>query len=462
MARVVQQRTSPPYLLIIVVFLFLIAATLAVLFYMEADKARAGTAEAQKKLQKLADADDLRDVWVLQMMKDYEDPLPGEARGKTVVKQLEGRIDTLTQLITGTAASPKDAEERAQAAFQQVGTRRGLVSELLDYYDQTRKLKNQAEELNARIKEKDKELGGKDQLVETVRGDLQSQIDALQTRAQAMDASLKQAHDDYRKQLDQARQEWEEARDDLNKNIAVKTRDITKLQNEKAQLEARIADLLRRIREATPQETDVAQSPDGKVLKILPEDNYCYINLGQADNVKPGLTFAVYPPTGIPEDGKGKAKIVVADVFSDTSGCRIVEQDKGDPMIEGDLAANLAFDRTRTYTFVVEGAFDLYNTGRPSRENAKDVEALIKRFGGKVSDKVDIDTDFIVLGQEPTRPPKPADVAPPQVFQVYQDQMKIYEQYEQVKGTASALLIPLLNTNRFLAFIGYTPTKAGS
>ena len=461
MARVVQQRTSPPYLLIIMVFLFLIAATLAVLFYMEADKARISTADAQKKLQRLADADDLRDAGIQKMMKDYEDPLPGEVSGKTVVKQFEGRIDILTQLITGTAADPKAAEEQAKVAFQQVGTRRGLVSELLDYYAQTEQLAQQVEELNTRIKQKDKELESKDQLVETVRGDLQSQIDTLQAKVQAMDAALKQAHDDYRKQLDQARGEWEQARDDLNKNIAVKTRDITKLQNEKAQLEGRIAELIRRIRKATQPETEIALSADGKVLKILPEDNYCYINLGQADNVKPGLTFAIYPPTGIPEDGEGKAKVVVADVFSDTSGCRIIEQDKGDPIIDGDLVANLAFDRTRTYTFVVEGAFDLYDTGRPSRENARDVEVLIQRFGGKVSDKVDIDTDFIVLGQEPLRPPKPPDVAPPQVFQVYQDQMKIYEQYEQVKRAAAALQIPLLNANRFLAFIGYTPTKAG-
>jgi len=39
MARVIQQRTSPPYLLIIMVFLFLIAATVAVLFYLDREKA---------------------------------------------------------------------------------------------------------------------------------------------------------------------------------------------------------------------------------------------------------------------------------------------------------------------------------------------------------------------------------------------------------------------------------------
>ena len=40
MARVVSQRSGPPYLLIIFVFLFVVSTAIAVLVYLELDKAR--------------------------------------------------------------------------------------------------------------------------------------------------------------------------------------------------------------------------------------------------------------------------------------------------------------------------------------------------------------------------------------------------------------------------------------
>ncbi len=68
MARVVTQRTAPPYLLIVMVFLFLIAATLAVLGWMESDKAKKRAIIAERSRQKLGDSADLRYAKVLLMM----------------------------------------------------------------------------------------------------------------------------------------------------------------------------------------------------------------------------------------------------------------------------------------------------------------------------------------------------------------------------------------------------------
>jgi len=84
MARVVTQRTAPPYLLIVMVFLFLIAATLAVLGWMESDKAKKRATIAERTRQKLGDSADLRNAKVQQMMDLHDSPPRGQ-RPKTVV-----------------------------------------------------------------------------------------------------------------------------------------------------------------------------------------------------------------------------------------------------------------------------------------------------------------------------------------------------------------------------------------
>lgn len=207
-----------------------------------------------------------------------------------------------------------------------------------------------------------------------------------------------------------------------------------------------------------PDSIQVAQRADGRILQVAYEENVCHINLGEKDNVSPGLTFSVYPPTGIPESGEGKGKIIITNVGKTTSECRIVESKSSDPIVVNDLIGNVAFDPTRTYTFAIEGAFDLYGTGNPTQEGAKEVAMLISRSGGKVVDKLDLNTDFLVLGSEPPRPIKPAETAPAQTLRAYRDDMETYNRYNEFRQTAENMHIPILNTSRFLAFMGTRPS----
>ncbi|MFP4052582.1 MAG: hypothetical protein ACLFV7_01815, partial [Phycisphaerae bacterium] len=80
-----------------------------------------------------------------------------------------------------------------------------------------------------------------------------------------------------------------------------------------------------------------------------------------------------------------------------------------------------------------------------------------KRFGGKISDELSIQTDFLVLGAEPDRPVKPQEGTEDQG--VYQQKLKEYMQFQDLKDEARRLGIPVLNTSRFLSFTGYTPQK---
>ena len=84
-------------------------------------------------------------------------------------------------------------------------------------------------------------------------------------------------------------------------------------------------------------------------------------------------------------------------------------------------------------------------------------------WGGKVADKVNVNTDFVVLGTPPVVPPRPTL----EQMETYPDAMQKYDKaverlnnYKQIRSQAEALWIPILNLDRFLYFIGYK-TRAG-
>jgi NAD-dependent DNA ligase len=206
----------------------------------------------------------------------------------------------------------------------------------------------------------------------------------------------------------------------------------------------------------TSGEDVIARKADGKILQVKDRENVCYINLGTGDRVTPGLTFTVYPTSGIPENGEGKAKIAVTAVHDTISECRIVERSGKEPIIPGDLVANVAYDPRRTLTFVVDGQFDLRNRGQASPEDIQEVKLLIQRSGGKVADQVDVQTDFVVLGTDPPKPPQPSESAAETVWAVYQAQLREYNRYQETLQAAKSMHVPVLNTNRFLALIGYS------
>ncbi|MHC4715747.1 MAG: hypothetical protein ACYS5V_02150, partial [Planctomycetota bacterium] len=69
------------------------------------------------------------------------------------------------------------------------------------------------------------------------------------------------------------------------------------------------------------------------------------------------------------------------------------------------------------------------------------------------------DTDFVVMGVEPSSPLRPADDASPAEWRIFTDKQTKYNRYKQIRAVAASLQIPVLSTSRFLAFSGYVPKK---
>ncbi len=191
-------------------------------------------------------------------------------------------------------------------------------------------------------------------------------VDQLKAENKALDDKVKLMHENFVAEQERSRKELEDRRVELSMEIANKNQQLQELEQAveaKDRTIERLRDELDKKR-GTGGSDVAARKADGKVLEVKDRQNVCYVDLGSNDRVAPGLTFTVYPSTGIPESGEGKAKIVVTSVRDTVSECRIVERTGKEPIVAGDLVANVAFDPQRTYTFVVDGQFDLRKQGQ--------------------------------------------------------------------------------------------------
>jgi len=117
---------------------------------------------------------------------------------------------------------------------------------------------------------------------------------------------------------------------------------------------------------------------------------------------------------------------------------------------------NLVFDKNTKFNFMIYGNFDLDQNGQPSPADTEIIKRLVTQFGGKLIDKVGVDTDFVVLGKEPTLPVIPPEEKDNPLEQKRMaDAQAALDAYLEVQKQATDLRIPVMNQNRFLYLVGY-------
>lgn len=207
----------------------------------------------------------------------------------------------------------------------------------------------------------------------------------------------------------------------------------------------------------------ILRQPDGKIIQV-DRNNIVYINLGQGQRIYRGMTFEVYDKQeGIPRMGDettlpvGKASIEVASVGPGSSECRVIRIMAGQQITEGDIIANLVYDPNIKWSFMIYGDFDIDQNGQATPAEAEILRRLVVEWGGRIVDKVDIDTDFVIMGREPTLPPytKQEREQEPLKDHEYKKAEAALKAYDDVRNHALDLHIPVLSQNRFLYLIGY-------
>ncbi|MCP4377263.1 MAG: hypothetical protein GY794_13940 [bacterium] len=456
MARVVRRRKNPllPVLLVFV-FLFVAASVMATLFYNDAEenkKKQKRTAAVNKNIISPNEAKAPRIKAITRARNKSKGQAP------TVVAELIKRIDVLTRKITGSSTSSFVAVEQIESA---IGKDTFVISAInkagSEQTRQTEKIKELKTQVKNLIAEKPDEIKRYNTLV----SEFKTKADSMTKTNLKLEADLNALASKHIADLKTKDQKWQTQVDGLNQEIDALRGQVTKLSEQVTKDKIRINIYEEKLRDKKKTKSiTLAIREAGKIKEVGANRKVCYIPLGSNDRVVRGMTFRVYGPEGIPDDGEGhKASLTVIRVLKSVSQCRVTAISEDDPIAIGDQFANIAFDPTHQPVFVVEGRFDLSGKGRLTETGTREVIALIKRSGGKVTDKLTVDVDFVVMGPEPIRPPKLEDDAPGPVKKARELRMEEYNSWRGVLDKAISLNVPKLNTKRFLTLTGYEAVR---
>ena len=436
MARVVQRRNAPPYLLIVFVFLFLISAILAVLGFMGSGDEKKENINLKSRVSDLRRENDVL---------------------KNDVKALVQKITGQSGLPAGAAISAADkAYENDVVKEITASGRFGLAKEtdtLAGVITEQRELIASQKNI---IVEKDKALAEKEESLTAHKKNHAGELAKLNTEIKKLNEALGEEKKTRDKSVEQVQTNLESTREELQKDLIEKEKRLEEYVLEIAEKDKKIRRLEEELKRKAGKKTDIVNKADGQIEKIARNAGICYINVGKKDRIQPGMSFAVYSKKGVKKENV-KGNIVVTNVSENFSECRIAKEDKDAPILVGDDVANLAYHPVRRHVFVVQGLFDLHGTGAPSQIGAEEVKEVIRKAGGVVSDEVGYQTDYVVLGEEPTKPVRPEADAPTSAQRAYQKQLRRYKEYQDIKTLAANMRIPILNTNRFVLMTGYEP-----
>jgi hypothetical protein len=471
----VNQSSSRTALLtwtVISVVLAGLSTILAVYFYLNATGTTETLQGEMRQLQEVITPDVQRAKGEeIAALKAYrEDPANNLTANVRLFDVALTQRDTLAKLMSGSTqgaaavTAAKGAIERAKAAGASpandslIETINALVTELDARRSEAENNRKDSEASKAKLAASTEETN---QQIARINAEMEK-------LRQEKDGSLEQVA----RVTDEQSTNFERTASDLRTQIAGSNEQVAAMTTQNAELGAQIQRMAAEIarlrdrlgdRRADPNRAVLAQS-DGQIVRV-PGGGVCYINLGSGDRITPGLTFEVYDKLdGIPAPGDptndlnlpaGKASIEVVKVVGPgTAECRITRQQIGSALSEGDIIANIVYDRYVTNRFVVFGNFNIDGNGASTPQDAEIIKRLITQWGGEMMDDINADTDFVVLGKEPVVPEKPDSEDPLQLAQ-YNESLAQSDRFRALAGKAIEYRLPVLNQNRFLYLVGY-------
>jgi hypothetical protein len=461
--------------LVVFVLLWVVATVFAIYYYVDGTKSQENLTKLTDEYKEVIPAAELSGDEVTALRNKKQNDTTGKYNASmSLFDVLRTERDDLATSIG--APQPDQAAQTVQTTLANAGTQAkdagvksmpptlaGAVStltqalvarqaEVNNLNTQLKQAQQAATQAAANMQKNQEELT---KAMEAARADAQQASATLDTDRAAKDDQMKKMIADTETAQKAAQDQLAQAQSnisDLTKKLEASQRIIDDLRNKLGLKRANTADA-------------VVRQADGAVVRV-PGNNTVYINLGTGDQISPGLTFEVYDRAeGIPPAGdsttddnlpKGKGSIEVVRVGAGSSECRIINQEAGQVIHEGDLISNIVYDRNTKYQFFVYGDFDLDQNGVSTPQDTDVIKRLIVQWGGKVTDKINADTDFVVLGKEPTVIIPSKDEASDPIIQAKaQASQQAFDAYQDLRRQAIEYHIPILNQNRFLYYVGY-------
>ena len=440
--------------------LFVVAAGMDIISVTQNAKAELDRKNAVERLAKYVNTQEMNSAEIAEIMARTKDVTPGG----TLYRRLQDEIEGYKFMIFGTRNASLDT---INAELAQIGidpkNNVFLVSEIKQLRGRLEFSKQAVDDLTKRRQEADQKAaeaiaakGSADQTSLKLVDDLRGNLTDLQQKFVAYQAEIDAHNKETETQIQTIRAEAKKANDESSATIAQLTQ-VNENLREQIRKFGRLGNTTKGLT------THPELQPKGKVISIIKDDRLVYIDRGRLERIVLGMTFEVYDKvTGVVTDPKdkdnlhGKATIEVVSISEHSSIARIVRADPLQSIVEGDVIANVVYDPSTIYKFVVFGEFDIDNVGQATVSDRRRIETMISVWGGVLTDTLSYDTDFIVLGKEPVLPDAlPAGTVDPDKIAVHTAQLKKYELYQTYAKSAHEQGIPILNQNRFLSLVGY-------
>jgi hypothetical protein len=468
--RPASQSNAMLYALITFVALFIIATVFAVVYYIKSEEYRTLSENDQTKLEEVANRTEQGALtrivgkpeegksylWTMQKVTDdlYAFILgqqPSADIPATVkFNEISMAIDSLNKNVLGPDVNPavglngvgllktiEDLKQKLDTARADSASKQGIIDTLqLDLADAAAKAE---QERQAYVAELDQ---------------FQAQVDQIRNR---FDSLQKNIQDSNAEQLlaFQNKLEEEQAR------LRQKQSDLQETEKKLGESDTLLKEAMNKLEAIKPKPDKEVQAyqPDAQIVRVDLQNGIVYLDAGVNDHVYRGLTFAIYDRNKpITEEGQNKAEVEVFQVAEQVCAARIIKSDKKNPVVMEDLVINLIWDRKSTNQFVVTGDFDFNNDGRIDADGHQRIRELIERWGGKITDDISVDTDFLVIGSAPAgvrRPTQEELDIDPMAQQRYELSGQKSQSYNKLLQKANDLGIPVFNQKRFMYLIGY-------
>ena len=442
----------------------IVCAVMALIFYVGKNDAETRLGETSDRMREVLPESELQSATV------------GDLRSRRTEAGSNASLLNYAVLEASRLAEQAVGTTDVQAAQAQAQQVVGEVSTEIEA--QPANLAEAARQAVQQVRDLRREVASRDQSLEELRQNLQQQQEQAAQQQQQLEQQVAAA----REEAQAATAAQNQARGELETTLASIVAELDRGVGEAGE---RLREVETQLRDALADNTDLQTSlgkatalltrpiggeqmitePDGKVIRA-PSNNRLTIDLGRRQGIARGMTFGVYDSVrGVPavsgdsndpELPTGKAAIEVTEVRETSAQARVLRTTPGEVVRDGDLIANLAFDRNVPVRFRVFGDFDLENDGNASADDNERLRALVREFGGTVVDDVTVDTDVVVLGVQPELP----DYSPQQLEDpVKRDELfraqQALDAYNAILNRARELNKTIVNQNQLLYYIGY-------
>ena len=462
MARVQQQGISGITIgMIVFVVLWAVSTVLLVMLYTGQEDLVQQADDARLAKERAISANEERSIELVKQASE---------RGPTAVGLIEQARRETAELATGDAEDlPGTVREKRDGLLEQIRTS-GVLSarsrlgdnslfELVETVFADCRAKHELlTDAEQRVQQLDAEVEDLTRRVETQKAELEKQAEKVAGRIEEVEANRDAFRTSRDEQIAQLKSQFDERNAQADAELTRERQRRAALEEQYADLQQRFGQLQQKLglSQIAPEPLSTARVPDGRILTAVPGDPVVYINLGRRDRLTLGLEFAVYnADTGIPEDGRAKARIEVISIAPNSAECRIVEVLGNEVILEDDLVANPVYDPNRPLSFMVLGQFDVDRDGSPDPGGPRRIQALVTDWGGNLVDELTAQTDFLVLGAAPPRPRLAGDLSPEEQDINARVQAR-YDKYQETVEAANSLGVPVLTQDVFLQFLGYS------